>query len=460
MACEESIYSQQRKQNNKNKGFPGWVYILISLMMCVAFTFVHPELYRDMFWGNGKEGNNGNDVFYDDSIYAHMEGVNCSAYTKYLYDSRGLLTEAVVYTQRDAAPRNWTAHSDHIWKFDSQGRITLYELHAPYYPSETLIYQKIYEYSDDGYTMTEKWPDNTNEDTYTYDAEGRLIESYQCRRFRYPMQYTYNYDRQGRLISTMTTFPVYDHRYIYDENGEVQSIQEYYQRMATTRDEIQWDDQDFTSTEVHYDSKGKLEGVWVDTYNEDWQKTSSFWSDGEEIPEGETGYLFYCCQGYWARYRDGLLVEEFTHEKSRDYGNTTLNYCVYDYDQNGNKTMELTVYINGSLTLDRLVYDSQGLPKEEFRYEHISVQNWEQELSDGSMIRIERNEKLNDIVSITSIGANGDVENIFVFDDKGRIDTQYVRELVPLQEFFVCGETDSGLMEVSWKKTFWEVATQ
>ena len=461
MACEETWYEPPKKSDKNKSNFPGWLPVLCVAASCAVFSLAHPELYGRAEGGNKKAGsrtetgstktNSTKAVFVDDSIYANMEGVHCSAYIKYFYDDNGLLTEMLTYTQRDAEPRDWTPHTDEIWTYDSQGRITLYETHLPYL-TETLSRQKIYEYSEKGCVMTVRNPDDTLEDTYTYDEQGRLVESYQTRRFRYPHQYFYSYDELGRQVSVITESPVYDYANVYDEDGNVESIQLYNKRMETLVLETEWDDKNFTSREKKCNSQGELLGAWFSIYAPDWQQTCGVWCNGDEVPAGETDYLPYCKLGYWAEYREGLLVEKLVHERDRDSGNTGFEFQAFDYDRDGNITQELAVY-SSRFTMYRYVYDEQGLLKETFRYENIKVPTWEQELCDGSVILISWDEEQEKLSTIVHRSAEGDILNLFEFDERGRIDAQCIPDINVLQEPFVQGEDASGLVRLSWKET-------
>ena len=463
MACEEIWYEQPQKSNKNKNNFPRWLPVLCVVALCTAFSLAHPELYGQADVGN-KNAGSGTDsgstkaVFTDDSIYANMEGVHCSAYIKYFYDDNGLLTEMLTYTQRDAAPRDWTPHTDEMWTYDSQGRITLYESHLPYL-TETLSYQKIYEYSEKGCVMTVRDPDDTLEDTYTYDEKGRLVESYQTRRFRYPRQYTYSYDEQGRKVSVTTESPVYDYANVYDEDGNVESIRLYNKRMEMLVLETEWNDKNFTSSEKKYNSEGKLLGAWFNVYRSDWQQTCGVWCNGDEVPAGEKDYLPYCKLGYWAEYREGLVVEKLVHERDRDSGNTGFEFQVFDYDKDGNVTLELAVY-SSRFTLCRYVYDAQGRLEETFRYENIKVPMWEQEICDGSVILISWDEEQGKLLAIVHKSADGDILNLFEFDERGRIDSQCVPDINVLQEPFVWGEDASGLVRLSWKESAIEMAEE
>lgn len=456
MACEDARDNQQNNGKKRRKGILyEWGGLLFWLGLFLFCLLLRAFVNGDLRVGPETIG----DMIARKDIYAGVVGVECSSYTQYSYDDQGRQTEVLVYTRDNKDPKEWSVHTREIWEYDNQGRVILYERYLPY-QDNILDMKEVYEYSNEGYKMTRSYTTRSysarsGDDVFLYDTEGKRIW---CALDSWPgiyQEYTYAYDDQGRKISEMEKYKGFD--IVYDNE-----LQDHVKKDILWEGvvrEIQWNDEDHTSVEKHYNSVGGLLGFWFDTYDEEWKLTGSVWCDGNDLPRGETDYLTYCTQGRWVDYRDGLPVQECFNEKDRDSGTVWFYYHVYDYDENGNQTLYLSA-TDYTLALDRYVYDKQGRLTEQFSYGRIKVPEWEMTLSDGSSVRIERDEELDDFISIAHIAADGSTNTLFMFDERGHIDTQYSSEATSVQQVYSLERTADGLLESSWKKSVLELAEE
>ena len=440
MACEDA---RDNQQNNRNKGrksilheWGGLLFWLGLFLLCVLLrSFVNGD------WHVGSETTD--DMIAGKDIYARVEDVKCNEYTRYFYNSQNQLVRALIYRHPEARPDDWHEYQEEIWEYDSEGRLFYQEVGYVTGEEKSVSYRREYTYTEHGYTVTGyHLSQDRPEWEFTYDTEGNLVASSYYNSHYY---YTFTYDTLGRRIGTALE---YHHLEIVGE-GETQKT--VFEGITQT---IEWDDERYTYVEGAYSYNGTLMDLWIGSCDDEWQVTGEVWCDGKDVPQKVVNIAPHCRLEYWADYRDGLLVEELSRER-KDI------YQVYDYNEDGNRTLTLTVYlVSGYTSMERYVYDEQGRLAEEYIYNDLQVQNWEQQLCDGSVILIQRNDEMNDLVSISRTSANGELLNRFVFDSNGELDVQYTPTVTWLQEPYITGVDATGLMELSWKKTVLELAEE
>lgn len=336
----------------------------------------------------------------DESIYADMEELRCYAYYKYQYDLRGRVKRIDEYRKHDYNPDSWVGGSYESYKYDLQGRLKEKKDDYTLWSCE---------YSKEGRTETEHslTGGSAGDDVYIYDAQGNLSAATQAIRYRYPHRYTYEYDGNNRMIR---------------ETEQIGSEDAYVLRT------VEYDDANNTSLERIWTSEGELYQITRNVYDDKGQKTEGFWCYPEELPRGVSveEYGNYSTRGYWAKYEDGLLIEEMTNESSGPSHSGTSTYRVYDYDSDGNCILELWLY-RDVMYMDRYEYDGQGRLKEVFRYDCDDAMRFDRRLRDGSILSIRRDEESGEIISVSRISAQNDLIDQIVFDGKAAA-AQYTPE--------------------------------
>ena len=336
----------------------------------------------------------------DDSIYGSMEGVRGTAYYEYLYDSAGRLSKINTFRRHDYNDSIWVLSDEETYEYDSEGRISTRS-------AVSGDVQWIYEYTEKGHTETHSWNYMANDLIYSYDLAGNLIFFRNAGNYRYPHATTFEYDEKNRLV-----------RKILEVEGK-----EPYGIPPHVILTIEYDDENYSSVETEYNAGGEVTCIWLNTYDEEWNKTAAAWYVPENIPKGYTveECADYYTKGYWVSYCDGVMMEEMSNEPWKNSSNNS-SYTAYDYDGNGNCIMELKVYSVSSINMYRYVYDARGRLKEQYAYDFSGVEFWERQLSDGSKLTLENGGE--EFFGITRTALDGTIGNRFVYGD-GEVDMQY-----------------------------------
>lgn len=371
----------------------------VAALCILAFAINVSRLWMNESPGNSQEpGRNweqksGNDGKFwkgtpDDSIYADMEGVRCYRYFEYSYDILGRLSTVKTFQPHDYYEDTWVMCNEESYEYDIQGRVTQ---RGKEDESEVWTYQ----YTKDGYTATCSTK-NARDDTYVYDAEGKLIFSRIAGRYRYAHETSFEYDEKNRLIR---------------ENLEVESTSAYVART------IEYDDESHTSLETEYAYTGEVSYIWLNTYDEAWNKTGSVWCDTEKLPEGLSAEdcTAYYTKGYWVAYADGLLTEEITNKPWSDSANYS-HYIAYNYDKNENCILELSIYDAESVYISRYVYDDQNRLIKQYEYKADEMRFWEEQQWDGNLLTVSNDGE--GTLSVTRRAPDGTLVNQFVFGER------------------------------------------
>lgn len=443
MACEDARDNQQNNGKKRRKGILyEWGFMLFWIGFFLLYILVRAP-WNSHWYTTKNTGDSSNDIIAGNDIYAGMEGVKCSQYTRYFYDSQNQLVRALIYRHPQARPDDWHEYREIIWEYDSDGRLVYQEARYVAGEEKPVSYWTEYSYTEQGYTETEYHSSQKRPiREFTYDTEGKLVASFYDDSNSY---YTFTYDALGRRTGTALE------RHYLQIVGDGETQKTVLEGITQT---VEWDGERYTRVEGAYSIDGTLLDLWIGSSDDDWQVTQEVWCDGKDVPEKAEDIAPLCRLEYWADYRDGLLVEELSRERNGIYQ-------VYDYNEDGNRTLALAVYLASGYTyMERYVYDEQGRLEEEYIYYDLQVQSWEQQLCDESVISIQRNDEMNDLVSISRTAEDGELLNFFVFDGDGELDVQYTPTVTWLQEPYVTGMSASGLTELSWKQTILELAEE
>ena len=407
-------YDEQvnKEQNPKTKagmferlGTVFFTFVIVSIC-AIKFAKLFPQEPRGDTPKQNWEQMSGNDGKFwrgtpDDSIYSSMEGVGLIRYYQYLYDSEGRLSKVNTFRHHDYYEDIWVLSDEETYEYDSQGRIS-----GQFAVSGNT--QWVYEYTEEGYTKTQSWAYGVNDLIYSYDLAGNQIYFRNASNYRYPHATTYEYDEKNRLV-----------RKILEVEGK-----EPYGIPPHVTLFIEYDDENYTSVGTEYDSKGEATYVWLNTYDENWEKAESMWYDVDQVPKGYTPDFFadYYTRGYWVSYSDGLKMEEMSNEPWKSDRNFS-EYTAYDYDGNGNCIIKLQVYRSGHAHMYRYVYDKRNRLVEQYSYDFSEVKFWERLLSDGSKLTLEVDD--DETLSITRTALDGSVINQFIYGDDNNVEVQY-----------------------------------
>lgn len=388
------------------------VVVFLSMMLAVPATnsivssMSRPFVQEpgDALKQNWKQMSGNDGKFWrgtpDDSIYGSMEGVRGVRYYQYFYDRKGRLSKVNTFGRHDYYEDIWVLTDEETYEYDRQGRISRRSAVS----GNT---QWVYEYTEEGYTRSRSWAYGVNDLIYSYDLSGNQIYLRNAGNYSNPHVTTYEYDENNRLV-----------REILEVEGK-----EPYGIPPHVTLSIEYDDENYTSVETEYNSSGEATYVWLNTYDENWEKAESVWYAEEDIPKGYTpGYFAdYYTRGYWVSYSDGLVMEEMSNEP----WNSTRNfseYTAYDYDGNGNCIIKLQVYGFEHAHMYRYVYDERNRLVEQYNYDFSDVKFWERLLSDGSKLTLEVDD--DETVSITRTALDGSLINGFIYGEDD-VEIQY-----------------------------------
>lgn len=337
----------------------------------------------------------------DGNTYAGTEGAELRVYYQYFYDGEGRLFGVNTFHRHDGYQDVYNNHYRDVWvlsnvetlSYDGKGRLC----QRDEIQGDT---QTVYEYTPDGYTERTSWAYAADGKIFKYDLAGNRIYFRNADNFRYPHVTTWEYDEINRPIRK--TLEV--------EGKEPYGVPEHVTWTA------EYDEENHTSVETEYDSDGEIIRIWHCRYDENWNKSESFWYAPEKVPEG---YLpeeceEYYTKGYWVSSSGGKLLEKMENEPWKDSRNNS-EYTACDYDGRGNCIMELKVYSVGFVYLYRYVYDSENRLTEQFDYNFNEVRFWEQLQADGSRLTLEVSD--DDTLSITRTAPDGTLLNRFVYGE-------------------------------------------
>lgn len=404
----EQVNSKQN-QSTKAGRLERWGAMFFTFVIASIFAIKFLELFPREPMGDTPKQNweqmSGNDGKFwrgtpDDSVYGSMEDVRLVRYYQYLYDSESRLSKVNTFRHHDYYEDIWVLSDEETYKYDSQGRIS----------GQSAVSGNthwVYEYTEEGYTKTQSWAYGINGLIYSYDLAGNLIYFRNADNYTYPHATTYEYDEKGRLV-----------RKILEVEGK-----EPYGIPPHVTLSVEYDDENYTSVETEYNSSGEATYIWLNTYDENWQKAESVWYAVDQLPKGYVpGYFAgYYTRGYWVSYSDGLIMEEMSNEPW-DSDRNFSEYTAYDYDGNGNCITKLQVYGFEHAHMYRYVYDERNRLVEQYNYDFSDIKFWERLLSDSSKLTLEVDD--DKTVSITRTAPEGRLINGFVYGEDD-VEVQY-----------------------------------
>lgn len=318
--------------------------------------------------------------------------------TDHVYDEEGKLIRTYIFNERDDNSGSWGFHEEIRYSYDGEGRLLKKECFLPYVDKEKSFYETEYQYLADGsYVETKKEDEGLPDEMYLYDKDNRTVRKTEIYSEKEEnCTYTYTYNRQGRLIRVDRQM---------DSGDEENVIEVAYCQDANESMEI------YNLGEASY-------LLWVDYYNEAWQRVSGGWYKGDLDKPRLTiqDAKLLCKNGYYADYRGEHLIEELENGfiKGID-GYHQSKYAFYDYDDSGTKQWSYDVSLSEKRAFaTRYVYDEQGNVSREIEYEIYG--DWQHIASDGSQVTFLRDEEgwLTDIIRTDP---KGNVLRKFSFDE-------------------------------------------
>lgn len=406
-AGEEPFNKKTVKKNRWRQFVISFCIVVWAVYTCAVLSLLWTKdssmaesgksFWESIFAGNDKadwEHLSGNDGKFwrgtpDSSSYSTMEGVECREYYHYSYDRQGRLCRTDYYRHHDYYEDIWCLDDEIDYEYDRQGRIT---------KQSGWLNEWIYEYTENGYSKTYRYYSSGKEDTYIYDGKGNLTASRITTRYAagYEVETTFLYDERNRLLQ-QTSRP--------GDNPAYLSLTKEY------------DDETHTALMKTYSEKGELKCIGRSAYDEEWRETANLWCDVEKLPEAvpTEDWADYSTVGYWADYQDGKLMEELTNERGGSDWNSGW-YEAYDYDENGNCILNISIFSEGDMYMVRYEYDDLGRKTDEYHYNCSGVKNWEP-LSDGSLLVIQNDTEDEEPLSITRLAQDGALVNQFVYGE-------------------------------------------
>lgn len=329
----------------------------------------------------------------DGSVYADIEGAELREYFQYAYDRDGRLSKINTFRPHTNYEDVWVLSNEETYEYDAQGRIS----RRQEVQGNT---RKAYEYTSEGYTETESSSNQSHGRIAGYDSAGNRIYFRNAVNYRFPHVTTFEYDEKNRLVRKTLEI----------EGKEPYGVPTYVTYTA------EYDEDNFTSVETEYDSQGEAVYIWHSTYDESWSKTGSVWYAPEKVPEeyGLEECEAYYTRGYWRSVSDGKIMEEMENEPWKDTRNNS-EYTAYDYDGSGNCILELKVYSASSAYLYRYVYDSKNRLTEQYHYNMNEVKRWERRLCDGSSLTLQVSD--DQVLRITRTAPDGSLINCFIYGE-------------------------------------------
>lgn len=179
---------------------------------------------------------------------------------------------------------------------------------------------------------------------------------------------------------------------------------------------VTYDYDNFQSVEVIDNGDGYK--IWLDSYDDDWNRISSCWYEGSTDISGYSVQRIEMLSkpGYYADYDNKRLVEEICNEYTKKVRRSykTSQYNFYDYDESGRKTWYYHMLNSDNrLYACNYIYDDKGNVAREVNY--TIKGDWQHTLYDGSIIAISRDAEGN-LLEITRTGGDGVIMHRFLFD--------------------------------------------
>ena len=351
----------------------------------------------------------------DPDLKADFDTVYLVQYISYEYGGRnvpeGALAVKREYNPHDYDPTCVFECYDTSYTYDQEGRLVYEEYaHVGSHDEYNVMRSASYEYTEDGCVKTESSEHWNYKRISTMDA-GENVILYDSIESQKVSSSSRSYDEKGRLLLWTT---VTQYRVVKDE---------VYRQLK-----MKWDDILHTGIAMQFDAPGgDPTMVWIDYYSEDGKKLCSVYSGYQVLTGLSWDYNAqelkdYCYMGYWASYNaDGYLME-CAEQGGQDYSAQILynafrndSYHAYSYNQQGLKEWEFLCF-DEYLYLTHYLYDSHNRLTEEFKY-RIYLEEWQQELSDGSILTFTREN--GSIKNICRRSADGNLINEFIYGDEG-----------------------------------------
>lgn len=330
--------------------------------------------------------------------YNLSENANCTAVTDYVYDDVGRLYKTIEYSRNKS---KLNKKKETFSFYDSQNRL-----------------QKTEQYDLD---ISEYEPYCVVE--YQYDGNGGYSETktiqgnFECQK---------TYDKGGRLISEVTSSNSDSLYYYYNEDGSLNRVTNKYTNHEIETAACFYDNNGFTSALRH--RSGSYYAIWLDSYNEDKNRVSSYWYlalSRDFVNE----YSFeeirsVSVPSYQAHYDNEKLIDAMTDNewvrtlKANDTY-TTSKYEFFDYDENGRVQWYYRIATKSTdFYAVRSIYEADRLVRKVY---YTITGDWQHTLYDGSAIRLRRDDagKLDDITRYDSFG-NIMYRYIFEYDFYGK----------------------------------------
>ena len=388
------------------------VYVVFLLMFAgLAFTHIPKSSGQSSSNTQGKPSV----VDRDPDMKADFKNIYLVKYTSYEYGGKDVPKDAVAvkreYEPDNGHPSRLSECYDTSYTYDPEGRLIYEEYALVGDKDEYSVMRSVsYEYSEEGCVKTETSDHWDYKRVSTMDTEGNVI-LYDGVESVLISSSTGSYDEKGRLLlrTTLTMYQPAKH--------------EQFCQLK-----IEWDDIMHIGIAVQFDEPdGDPTMVWIDSYSEDGKKLNSVYTgyqqltgltreiDAEELKD-------HCYMGYWASYDANGHLMECAEQGGQDYSAQILynafrndNYHAYSYNRQGLKEWEFLCF-DEYLYLTHYLYDSRSRLTEEFKY-RIYSEEWQQELSDGSILTFTR--KNGNIQNICRRSKDGSLINEWIYEDGG-----------------------------------------
>ena len=394
-------------------------YFLMAVMICAGMS-VSLFSTRD----GGKSGNTGVSFSErDPEIIEDFNTIYLVGYISYEYGKNGFSVNMPIcrreYEPDHNNPKKFHESRNTHYTYDREGRL-IYEKYIAVGDGgeDSVLSTTTYEYTEDGSVRTEISDYWDYKRISTKDVNGNEI-LYDEELGQYKIQSERSFNENDQLL-LCTEFSG-----MQDRNNR-----EFYQLR------VEWDDTHFTRTVMAFkDPEGEPSQVWIDRYSEDGRRLDCGYREliglsQKNLPEN---LREYCYQAYWADYdAEGRLMEcagqgagvSRNIKALLQYEDFSIyRYYAYSYNEQGMKEWEFSCS-DDYLFLKHYLYDTEGRLAEEFKYK-ICTDDWEQTLSDGSILTFTRKDNI--IQSIYRYAADGRLINELYFEE-GEILLQHTAE--------------------------------
>lgn len=399
-------------------------YFLVAIMMCVSMFVSFFSKFGGPTSGRGQDRIPFSER--DPDMKPDFDKIYLVHYTSYEYGGNGFAEDALTakreYKPDFNNPRKFNAYRNTYYTYDQEGRL-IYEEYtsAGYYEEPPELSTTAYEYTENGSVkieISEYWD---YERISTKDKMGNMV-LYEEKLYFLTSRSEINYDEKGRLLL-----------YTKFTNREGSNNSAFHQLRVV------WDDTQSVRTVMSFeDPDGEPIQVWIDSYSEDGRRLDCGYSGNhrliglspEHLPEN---LREYCYQAYWADYdAEGRRMECAGQDAGTareimallQYDSFSIySYYAFSYTERGLMEWEISCS-NEYLYLKHYLYDENDRLMEEFTYK-ICTDEWEQILSDGSVLTFTREDSK--IQSICRRAADGSLINELIYED-GEILLQHTAE--------------------------------